>query len=103
MTTKKTTTPKVQRKKTAAAPATPPSPAPAATRPAQPPPAAAPSAPLTPSAPVTTKVSKEERHRMIAEAAYYISLRRGPSSDPMKNWLEAEAQIDAQLKRDGRL
>ncbi len=58
---------------------------------------------LAPSAPQTTKVTKEERHRMIAEAAYYISLRRGPSSDPMKNWLEAEAQIDAQLKLDGRL
>lgn len=82
----------------------------AAAKPAAPPtasaaaPAAAPAPqPLTPSAPPTTKVTKDERHRMIAEAAYYISVRRGPSSDPTKNWLEAERQIDAQLLRDGRL
>lgn len=44
------------------------------------------------------KFSPEERHHMIAEAAYYLALRRGPASDPMKNWLEAERDIDARLR-----
>ncbi len=64
---------------------------------------AAPPLAWEPSAPPVVKVTKEERHRMIAEAAYYLSLRRGPSSDPLKNWLDAEAQIDEQLRREGRL
>jgi len=33
---------------------------------------------------------------MIAEAAYYIALRRG-YGDPDRDWLEAEAQVDAML------
>lgn len=60
-------------------------------------------APLTPSAPETTKVTREERHRMIAEAAYYLALKRGWNSDPLRNWLDAEKQIDEQLRREGRL
>lgn len=59
--------------------------------------------PLQPSAPPVAKATKEERHRMVAEAAYYISLKKGPSSAPQANWTEAEQQIDAQLKREGRL
>lgn len=59
--------------------------------------------PLQPSAPPVVKASKDERHRMVAEAAYYISIKKGPSSDPKTNWGEAEQQIDAQLKREGRL
>jgi hypothetical protein len=59
--------------------------------------------PLTPSAPETTKVTREERHRMIAEAAYYLALKRGWNSDPLRNWLDAEKQIDEQLRREGRL
>jgi len=59
--------------------------------------------PLRPSAPPLAKATKEERHRMVAEAAYYISLKKGPSSSPQANWTEAEQQIDAQLKREGRL
>jgi len=58
--------------------------------------------PLSPSAPPVVKVSKEERHRMVAEAAYYISLKKGPSSDPRANWVEAEKQIDAQIHRENR-
>ena len=58
---------------------------------------------LQPSAPAVTKATKDERHRMVAECAYYISLRKGPSSDPAGNWVEAEKQIDAQLEREGRL
>jgi hypothetical protein len=41
----------------------------------------------------------EERHKMVAEAAYYIALRKGFNSDPAENWAEAEAEIDAQLKK----
>jgi len=40
---------------------------------------------------------------MIAEAAYYLALKKGPQSDPHQNWLEAEAQIDARLRSEGRL
>lgn len=74
-----------------AVPAAPPAPAPIVTP------------PLKPSSPPVTKASKDERHRMVAEAAYYISLKKGPSSSPQANWTEAEQQIDAQLKREGRM
>jgi len=40
------------------------------------------------------------RQEMIAEAAYYRSLRRGPSGcDPDRDWIEAEREIDALLGR----
>lgn len=39
--------------------------------------------------------SGEARHQMIAEAAYFISLRRGGGGDPTADWLCAEEQIDA--------
>ena len=42
-------------------------------------------------------VSAEERYRMVAEAAYYLALKKGPESDPLQNWVEAEAQIAAEL------
>lgn len=43
-------------------------------------------------------VAAEERHRMIAEAAYYKALERGPANyDPVGDWVEAEAEIDAKL------
>lgn len=46
----------------------------------------------------TGAVSVEERHRMIAEAAYYKALERGPEgTDPYRDWIEAEAEIDALL------
>ncbi|MHB8354225.1 MAG: DUF2934 domain-containing protein [Burkholderiales bacterium] len=42
-----------------------------------------------------------DREGMIAEAAYYLAERRGfEGGDPIANWLEAEAEIDAIL--DGR-
>lgn len=59
--------------------------------------------PLKPSAPQVAKATKGERHRMVAEAAYYISIKKGPTGDPKGNWIEAEQQIDAQLKREGRM
>ena len=51
----------------------------------------------------TAKVSPEDRHQMIAEAAYFIAVKNGFNSDPTQNWAQAEAQIDAKLKADGRL
>jgi len=41
-----------------------------------------------------------ERQRMIAEAAYFKAERRGFSgSDAIRDWCEAEAEIDARLRR----
>jgi DUF2934 family protein len=49
-----------------------------------------------------SKVTPDERHRMIAEAAYHRAEQRGfTNGDPLQDWLEAEAQIEIQL-RDGR-
>ena len=44
-----------------------------------------------------TAISPEQRRLMIAEAAYYRSQRRGFRGDPVRDWTEAEAEIDAQL------
>ncbi len=46
----------------------------------------------------------EERHRMIAAAAYFRAEKRGfNGQDPVNDWLAAEAEIDQSLKhlRDG--
>lgn len=44
-------------------------------------------------------VTAEERHRMIAEAAYYIAEQRGfQGGDPEQDWREAEAQIGGMLR-----
>ncbi|MCL4472270.1 MAG: DUF2934 domain-containing protein [Gammaproteobacteria bacterium] len=32
---------------------------------------------------------------MVAEAAYYRSERQGFTGDPVQNWVEAEAEIEA--------
>jgi hypothetical protein len=42
-------------------------------------------------------VSPEQRWRMIAESAYYRAQRRGFRGDPVRDWVEAEAEIDASL------
>ena len=35
---------------------------------------------------------------MVAEAAYYRARQRGfAAGDPVRDWIEAEAEIDAQL------
>ena len=40
------------------------------------------------------KVTHEQRHRMICEAAYYISLERTHLTvNPTEDWLKAEASI----------
>lgn len=43
-------------------------------------------------------ISAEERHRMIAEAAYYLSQNRGfVPGEALRDWFEAEAEIDRRL------
>jgi hypothetical protein len=43
--------------------------------------------------------TQEERHRMIAEAAYFIAERRGfADGDPHEDWVLAEQQVDAELQ-----
>ncbi|MBI3775245.1 MAG: DUF2934 domain-containing protein [Gammaproteobacteria bacterium] len=45
-----------------------------------------------PAAPITTS---EERHRLIAETAYYLAERRGfQGSNPDQDWFEAASQVD---------
>lgn len=46
----------------------------------------------------STDVSAEQRHQMIAEAAYLRAERRGFSlGDPLDDWLAAEQEIDTLL------
>jgi predicted nucleic acid-binding Zn-ribbon protein len=46
------------------------------------------------------KVTSGQRQQMIAEAAYFRAERRGFSGgDAVRDWCEAEAEIDARLKR----
>jgi len=67
----------------------------------------APSAANTAPAPVESKaqsVSAEERWNMIKEAAYYKAEKRGfTGGDTAKDWAEAEKEIDAMLKEQGRV
>jgi hypothetical protein len=61
--------------------------------------AAAPVKAAAPAKKAKPAVSNEERHRMVAEAAYYLALKKGFGvSDPVSDWAEAEAQIAALLK-----
>ncbi len=49
---------------------------------------------------VAATLPTAERQRMIAEAAYYLSQRRGMApGNPHQDWLQAEAEIDALLLR----
>ena len=44
-------------------------------------------------------IFKRPRRVLIAEAAYYRALRRGfAGSDPLEDWLAAEAEIDTLLE-----
>ncbi|MDR7926867.1 DUF2934 domain-containing protein [Acidithiobacillus thiooxidans] len=48
--------------------------------------------------PDSKAVSPEQRHLMIAEAAYYHAERRGfLERDPIADWVEAEKEVDAML------
>jgi Protein of unknown function (DUF2934) len=43
-------------------------------------------------------VTPEERHRMIAETAYFMAHERGfTGGDPVSDWIEAERKVDRQL------
>jgi hypothetical protein len=43
-------------------------------------------------------VTAEERHRMIAEAAYFLAQERGfTGGDPVSDWIEAERKVDREL------
>jgi hypothetical protein len=45
--------------------------------------------------PVAAISSSEGRHRLIAEAAYYLAEKRGfQGGNPEQDWLEAAAQVD---------
>jgi hypothetical protein len=44
------------------------------------------------------QLTPEERHRVVAEAAYFIAERRGfAGGSPVEDWLQAEADIDRML------
>lgn len=48
-------------------------------------------------------VTREERWQMIAEAAYHRAQERGfAGGDEVADWLAAEAEVDAQLRAEGR-
>ena len=49
---------------------------------------------------VQAAVSPEERHRMIAECAYYLAINAGPRSPEADrgHWLDAEMEIDALIR-----
>jgi hypothetical protein len=48
--------------------------------------------------PEVLTVNPEERHQMIAVAAYYRAERRGfANGDPMQDWIEAEAEVAMRL------
>lgn len=44
------------------------------------------------------QLTPEERHRVVAEAAYFIAERRGfAGGSSIDDWLQAEAEIDRML------
>lgn len=46
------------------------------------------------------ETTSRQRRQMIAEAAYFKAERRGfNGGDPVRDWCEAEAEIDARLRR----
>jgi len=67
------------------------------------PPARKPPAARALPAGVGSPVSREERWRMVAEAAYYRASRRHfASGDEVADWLDAEREVDERLAREGR-
>jgi hypothetical protein len=58
------------------------------------------SVPTTTSASSKT-ISREDRQRMIEQAAYFRAEKRNFQGDPNEDWMAAEADIDAQLERQG--
>ena len=69
-------------------------------------PAAGPAKPAASNATIVSQggdggaIAPEERHRLIAEAAYFRALARGfDGGDPLGDWLAAEQQIETMLSR----
>jgi hypothetical protein len=52
-----------------------------------------------PAMPAKRRITNEERHHMIAKAAYGRAERANFASDPVNDWLTAEREIDAHLAR----
>ena len=49
---------------------------------------------------ITHRVSSGQRRQMIAEAAYFRAERRGfNGGDPITDWVEAETEVNAELRR----
>ncbi len=49
---------------------------------------------------IKTKITPEEKYRMIAETAYYIAEKRGfVGGNPEEDWLEAETQVEEFLEK----
>ncbi len=54
-----------------------------------------------PHAPAHCSGNAEDREHRIAVAAYYRAERRGfAGGDPVVDWLEAEAEVDARLNSE---
>ena len=50
----------------------------------------------------TRMATSEERHHLIAVAAYYIAEQRGFQGDAaLDDWLQAEAEVDASRLKPG--
>ncbi len=55
------------------------------------------------SPPATTVITSEERHGLIAEAAYYLAEKRGfQGGSAEQDWLDAAAQVDTKFMGAGK-
>jgi hypothetical protein len=49
------------------------------------------------------RISADEKQRMIANAAYFRAVRTGLGrTDPVQDWLAAEAEVEKALQKDCR-
>lgn len=51
------------------------------------------------AAAVKSSITPEQRYCMVAEAAYFLAERQGFLGDPVQDWIAAEAEIAAFLKK----
>ncbi|MDC0678969.1 DUF2934 domain-containing protein [Sorangium atrum] len=51
------------------------------------------------AAPPRPRLSREERHGLIAKVAYGYAERAGFRNNPVEDWLNAEREVDARLER----
>ncbi|WP_437722259.1 DUF2934 domain-containing protein [Sorangium sp. So ce861] len=49
--------------------------------------------------PPPPRLSREERHRLIAKVAYGYAERAGFRNNPVEDWLNAEREVDARFER----